>query len=176
MKAPPTVKAEFDWDEHNIRVGLARLIRELRRAVADARRKARLEDGRKLTERERAELASFHRWHGFLGRIPALVKALDHPNPERRRERLYDLFAALGTAAVFEVKLKEPTLSRLATGPATAGKMAKGGETRQIVDEALAKLPRASQMSDRAVAEHLHKETGLKARTIRGHLKGRPRT
>jgi hypothetical protein len=185
MKAPNTKKEggsrddnQFDWDEPNIRIGLARLIRELRKAVASARRKAGLEDGRKLTGRERAELAFFRNQHHFLSRIPALVKALDHPAvglrremagrnrsaAELRREQLYDLFAALSTAAIYRVKLKNPILSRLDTAGATEGKVKRGESTRQRVADALAKtsytdkdfncdLARSIQMDDSELAK-----------------------
>jgi hypothetical protein len=142
----------FDWDEQNIRIGLARFIRELRRAVADARRKAGLEDGHKLTERERTDLAFFRNQRYFLGRIPALVKALDHSDPERRREQLYDLFAALSTAAVYRVKLKNPILSRLGTAHATEETVKKGKETRQHVADGLAKMRYTDNDSNHDIA------------------------
>jgi hypothetical protein len=81
-----------DWSEQEIRRGLAVLIRQLRGAVADTV----CED--RLTQDEHLRLFRYVRH--FLPGIPRLVKALGHPEPERRREQLYDLYAALGAVTV----------------------------------------------------------------------------
>jgi hypothetical protein len=105
-----------DWSEQEIRRGLAVLIRLLRNAVA-----ATVREG-VLTENERIRL--YRHQHHFLPLIPHLVKDMGHPNPERRRERLYRLYAALGAvAAIFGHRVDDPILSRLHTARATKNRV-----------------------------------------------------
>ena len=112
-----------DWSEQEIRRGLAVLIRQLRNAVTATAQQEK--DGAlKLKKNELARLRR-HQRH-FLPGIPRSVKALDHPDPNRRRERLYDLYAALGAvAAIYGHRVEDPILERLHTTPATKKRLDK---------------------------------------------------
>jgi hypothetical protein len=120
-----------DWSEQEMRRGLAVLIRLLRGAVTDT-----VQEG-VLKKDEHARLC---RHRHFLLFIPGLVKALDHPDPERRRERLYNFYAALGAvAAIFGHRVDNPILERLHTARATEKRLKNAQQTNVelIIGEAL---------------------------------------
>jgi hypothetical protein len=142
-----------DWSEQEIRRGLAVLLRQLRGAVADT-----VCEGR-LTQDEHIQLYRYARH--FLPVIPRLAKALKHPEPERRREQLYDFYAALGAVAViFGHRVDDPILNRLIDYERAAAlarkNAARKNENKQIIAEEWAKLSRP-ELSDKAKARYIQK-------------------
>jgi hypothetical protein len=141
------------------------LIRQLRNAVTATAQQEK--DGAlKLKKNELARLRR-HQRH-FLPGIPRSVKALDHPDPNRRRERLYDLYAALGAvAAIYGHRVEDPILERLHTTPATKKRLDKvrEPEVTKIIREEFEKFrkqypdwkPNTPRRGAHYVAEFLHK-------------------
>jgi hypothetical protein len=134
---PPRKKSdEIEWTEQELRCGLAALIRMLRGAVADTVRQGVL---------KRDEYGRLRRQRHSLLFIPGLVKVLYHPDPKLRRQRLYELYAALGAVAViFGHRVDDPILSRLHTARATKNRVPHttltSERTAEIIEDEFNKL------------------------------------
>jgi hypothetical protein len=158
-----------DWGEQELRRGLAVLIRLLRGAIADTVQEGRL---------KRDDEVRLGNERYFVARIPGLVKALDHPDPERHRERLYDFYAALGAAgSIIGRRVDDPILNRWRTATATGKNSARKERIKQIIADEWAKLSR-SDLTDEAVANLIQKKvcarakkTDLKTGTITKYMR-----
>jgi hypothetical protein len=166
MARDPRDDVITEWSEQEIRRGLAVLVRLLRGAVADTVREGR------LTPDEHLRLYRYVRH--FLPGIPRLVKALEHPDPEQRREQLYDFYAVLGAVAVsFGHRVDDPMLKRLIDyergAELTRKNVARGNENKRLIAEELEKL-RRDDLTDEAKAEHMRKNVCALAKLKTGTI------